>query len=228
MSFEERSYNSELFRPRPEIIYNPSSGLLVVATPWGPRASARKAAQFLQDFLLSAREDSEATSPFAKLTCLSPLANQLRLAIKMTNDLIYQEDNKQEYVSGIELTVILRSHYEVVVAQYGHPFLLLDRPATGLTPLGNQMDLSSELSFETEMTSPLPQKLLGVDPTSDFAIHSIRYSPGDRYLLVSRSSLPADVYTLPYGRRTLTEISHTLSKTNERMPFWLGALTFGS
>ncbi|MEK6556169.1 MAG: hypothetical protein AABZ31_13065 [Bdellovibrionota bacterium] len=225
MSFEERSYNSELYRPKPEVIYNPSSGLLVVATPWGPRPSARKAAQFLQDFLLSAREDSEATSPFAKLSCLSPLGNQLRLAVKMTNDLIYQEDNKQEYVSGIELTVVLRNQYEVAIAQFGHPFLLLDRPATGLTPLGSQIDLSSELSFETEMVPPLPSKLLGVDPTSDFAVQSIRYSPGDRYVLISRSSLPAEVYALPYGRRALHEISQTLSKTNERMPFWLGSLT---
>lgn len=226
MSFEERSYSSDVFRPRPEVVYDESNGLLIIATPWGPRGSARKAAQFLQDQLLSAREDAEATSPFAKLTCLSPLANQVRLAVKMVNDTIYQEENKQEYVSGIELTVIQKFNHEIVIAQIGQPFLLMDRPATGLTPLGTQIDLSSELSFETEMVPPLPNHVLGVDPTSDFAVQSIRYSAGDRYLLISRSSLPASVYSMPYGQRSLSEISRSLAQSNDRVPFWIGAVTF--
>lgn len=225
MSFEDRSYSGNLFRPRPEVIYDKSGQLLIVATPWGPRASARKAAQFLHDFFLSSRNDSEATSPFARLTCLTPLANQLRLAVKLTNDLIYQEDNKQDYMSGIELTVLARSHREVAIAQVGHPFVLLDRPATGLTPLGSQIDLTSEMSFESEMVSPLPQRLLGLDPTSDFSVQSIRHFAGDRYLLISRSSLPANVYSAPYGSRGLGDISQALSRANEAMPFWMGALT---
>lgn len=225
MSFEDRSYSGSLFRPRPEVIYDKSGQLLIVATPWGPRASARKAAQFLHDFFLSSRDDSEATSPFARLTCLTPLANQLRLAMKLTNDLIYQEDNKQDYVSGIELTVIARSNQEVAIAQVGYPFILLDRPATGLTPLGSQVDLTSEMSFETEMVPPLPQKLLGLDPTSDFSVQSIRHFMGDRYLLISRSTLPADVYSAPYGARGVADISKTLAHANERMPFWMGSLT---
>ena len=226
MAFEERSYSSDLFRPRPEVVYNPDGQLLIVATPWGPRSSARKAVQFIQDFLASARHDEEATSPFAKLSCLTPLGNQLRLAVKLTNDFIYQEENKQEYLSGIELTIIARQKNEVAMVQIGHPYVVLDRPATGLVVLSSQIDLSSELSFENEMVSPLPGHLLGVDPTSDFQVQSLRHMPNDRLLLISRSSLPAAIYNLEYGRRGLQEISDLCAQSNDRMPFWVGALTF--
>lgn len=225
MSFNERSYSGEIFRPRPEVIATDDGSLIIVATPWGPRNSARKMAQFIQDFFMSARDDREATSPFARLTCLSPLANQLRLTVKMANDLLYNEDNKSEYLSGCELTVVARTPHEIAFVQVGFPYLLLDRPTLGLTPLGYQSDLATELSMGTGVLPPLPAQLLGLDPTSDFAVHSLKPVRGDRFVLVSRSALPAEVYALPYGRRSLDDITKVLAAHDARTPFWLGEFT---
>jgi hypothetical protein len=222
MSFSERSYSGELFRPRPEVIAAEDDSLLIVATPWGPRNSARKVAQFIQDFFLSARDDQEATSPFARLTCLSPLANQLRLTVKMANDMLYHEENKSEYLAACELTLIAKTPNEIAMVQIGFPFLMLDRPTSSLIPLGNQSDLATELSLAREPLPPLPSRLLGLDPTSDFAVHSMKPVRGDRIVLVSRSSLPAELYALPFGRRALDDIAKTLALTDARTPFWLG------
>jgi hypothetical protein len=225
MSFSERSYSGEIFRPRPEVIATEDGSLLVVATPWGPRNSARKMAQFIQDSFLSARDDHEATSPFARLTCLSPLANQLRLTVKLANDMLYNEENKNEYLSGCELTAIARTQNEIVFIQIGFPFVMLDRPTSGLTPMGYQSDLATELSMGQGMLPPLPSQLLGLDPTSDFSVHSLRPVRGDRFVLVSRSSIPAEIYALPFGRRGLDDITKTLAATDARTPFWLGEFT---
>src|SRR5688572_90445 len=127
MKITERSYGGKIFRPRPEIHLSPGGDLLIVATPWGPRSSAKKAIQVIQDHLQSARSDQEATSPFSHLTCLSPLANSLRAGIKLANDVIYSEDNKNEYISGVELFVFSRRGAEAVWAQVGFPAAYLDR-----------------------------------------------------------------------------------------------------
>lgn len=225
MNFQQRSFSGEIFRPRPEVVWVEDGSLLIIATPWGPRGSTRKTIELIQDFFMSARSDEEATSPFARLTCLSPLANQLRLTIKMANDLLYHEENKNEYLSACELTALARAGNEIVFTQIGFPFLMLDRPNCGLTPLGRQSDLSTELSDENELYPPLPSQVLGLDPTSDFAVQSLKARSGDRIVFLSRSSLPAEIYALPFGNRSLDEIAKTLARVNERQPFWLGEMT---
>jgi hypothetical protein len=91
--------------------------------------------------------------------------------------------------------------------------------------LGYQADLASELSFAPELLAPLPAQLLGLDPTSDFAVHSLKPRRGDRIVLVSRSYIPANIYSLPYGGRSLDDISRALADTDSRTPFWLGEFT---
>jgi hypothetical protein len=220
MGFEERSYNSHLFRPRPEVHVERDESLIIVATPWGSRPAARKAIQIIQDYYLSSRQDNEATSPFAKLTCLSPMANHLRIAVKLANDAIYHEDNKREFVSAIELFVLARSHNEIVWTQIGQPFALLDRPQRPLTPLGNFQDLSVEFSTQARALAPLPHRLLGLDNSSDFSIESFRPHYQDRLVLLSRSGLAPSIFQLSPADRNLKYITELLSQDDVDLPFW--------
>ncbi len=224
MSFEERSYSSHLFRPRPEVHVERDESLIIIATPWGPRGAARKAIQIIQDYYLSSRQDSEATSPFAKLTCLSPMANDLRIAVKLANDSIYHEDNKREFVSAIELFALARTKEEIVWTQIGQPFALLDRPQRPLTPLGTMQDLSVEFSVNAKALPPLPHKLLGLDNSSDFAIESFRPQYQDRLILISRSGLAPSLFALSPADRNLAQISEILSQDDVDLPFWAGIL----
>lgn len=222
MKIFERSFGGNQFRPRPEIYCEVSGSLLITATPWGPRNSAKKVIQVIKDFHLSLQEDGEATSPFSMLTSLSPLANNLRNAVLLANDAIFNDVNKNEYISGVEVFVMAHNSTEIAWAQIGFPFVLLDRPQRSLLPLGSQLDLSLEFSSFQNILSPLPQKLLGIDLKLDFEMHSIRPSTHDQFLLLSRSGIPGQIYDLPPGDRTLEQISQMLSNDSPELPFWLG------
>lgn len=226
MKLNERSFSGRSFRPRPEIHADPDGHLLIVATPWGPRSAAKKVIQVIVDYLNSVQHDSEATSPFAMLTCLSPKANYLRIAVKLANDHLYNEENKNEYISGVELFAMMRSPQEIVWVQIGYPYLILDRSQRPLIALGTQQDLVTEHSKYNTSLSPLPCKLLGLDPSSDFAIESMHPITGDRLILVSRSGLPIDIHTLPSEKRDLEEISRLLSKDDPELPYWVGVVDF--
>src|SRR5580700_8765484 len=102
MNLKERSYSGTMFRPAPEIYIEEDGSIGIIATPWGSRQAAKKIIDVLKDYILSARQDMEATSPFQLLTCLTPLANNLRVGVMLANDLLYREDNKAEYTTGVE------------------------------------------------------------------------------------------------------------------------------
>ncbi len=220
--FEEKSFSADAFRPRPEVHIEPDGSLLIVATPWGARTAARKAVRKIQDYFLSTRQDVEATSPFSRLTCLSPLANDLRVAVKLASDTIYNEENREEFVTAMELFVLARNHEEAAWIQVGQPFVLLDRPGQNLLSLGNQQDLGLEFSKPDNILPPLPSRFIGVEPTSDFAVETIRTQPNDKLILVSSSSLPGAIYSLPDSERTLQTISTSIARLRQNQPFWLG------
>lgn len=224
MSLSERSYGGKRFRPRPEIHIEPDKRLVIVATPWGPRSAAKKCIQVIQDYFLSKQQDEEATSPFSRMTCLSPLANDLRVAVKLANDALYNEDNKNEYISAVEIFVAALTTEEVVWVQAGYPSVLLDRPQRNLLPLGSFQDLASEHSANRETLPPLPHKFLGLDPSSDFTVESIRPMPHDRMILLARSDLPPSIFQLPREKRSLNDLTSCLAESDAEMPFWLGVL----
>lgn len=219
MDIEDRSYNGRSFRPRPEIHLEDNGQLLIVATPWGSRAAAKRVIDCIRDFYLSARNDQEVTSPFQVLTCLSPAANNLRVAIMLANDTLYREDNKNEYQSGVELFVASRVDQEFVWAQVGQPHILLKRTHQPPLSLGGNLDLSMNLS-EKEVYAPLPQNILGLASTSNFAVNFFRPQKGDQLLLLSRSRVAPEVYG--QSQFSLDKLSDSLVKDSEEMPFWMG------
>lgn len=227
MEFKERIFGGQQFRPRPEILFDQEGGLLLVTTPWGNRSAAEKVNSLVRDQFFSARADSEVTSPFDRLTCLTSVANDLRIALKLANDAIYNEDNRDEYVFGFEITAISIDAQEVTWVQTGMPALYLDRPNSCLLPIAGASDLSTEFGHPKDLLAPLPSAVLGADPTSDFSIKTIRPQPQERLILVSRAFLPQSFFEIPFGSRTLENISQAFSEDNETMPFWIGELNLG-
>ncbi len=224
--FDQRSYSGKVFRPTPEVNLQEDGSFGVIATPWGPREGAKKATELLTDYILSARQDLEATSPFQKLTCLSPLANSLRAGIMMANDTIYREENKAEYTTGVEVLVFAHAEGELAFAQVGYPHIFLARKDLPWIPLSVQVDLSLELSEPPEVLPPLPQNLIGLHTSTNMNLSSIRTQKGDRLIFLSHSVVSHPLYGLPSDKTSLDSITESLSKSHPDLPFWLGILSF--
>lgn len=227
MTIDERSYSGKIFRPKPEIFLEEDGSFGVIATPWGPRGSAKRATEILKDYVLSARQDMEATSPFQKLTCLSPLANNLRVGVMLANDSLYREENRAEYIAGVELLVFAHQNNELAFAQVGHPALFLAREGLPWIPLSVQVDLATELSHAETLLAPLPQNMIGVHTTTNLNISSFKTQPGDRLVFLSHTHSAHPLFSLPYTDTTLDRVSSALSERHPELPFWLGVLSIG-
>ncbi|HMN67270.1 MAG TPA: hypothetical protein PKC28_01905 [Bdellovibrionales bacterium] len=222
--FEDRSYSGKLLRPTPEIHLEEDGSFGVIATPWGGRASARKVIDTLKDFVLSARQDNEATSPFQKLSTLSPLANSLRAGIMLANDLIYREENKAEYLSGVEVLAFAHLEGELAFAQVGYPHLFLLRAGLPWIPLSVQIDLATEMSRPPKILPPIPQNLIGLHTTTNLNISSLKTQPGDRLAFLSHSVVSHPLFGMNADQSDLDSISQSLSRGHPDLPFWLGLL----
>lgn len=222
--FNSRPYSGSTFRPRPEVHIDPSSNLLLVATPWGQRSSARKAIDTILEYYALANSDHEVTSPFERLTCLSTAANNLRTATLLANELLYREENKAEYRSGVEIFGASFVDSEFVWLQVGQPQILLARAGERLMPLGGYVDLSLDMSESNELLPALPNQLLGLDSTVNLTMNSFRAKPGDRIILMSHSSPPPALYGMTRDELSLDQISGMLAKANPDMAFWIGLL----
>ncbi len=224
MKFEERSYSGKIFRPRPEIYFSDETKLLIVATPWGTRSGAKKVIQIIVDFFTASTQDMEATSPFEKLSCLSSEANALRTAALIANDKIYREENKSEFVVGVELFAASIEKNDVVWLQVGHPNILLARQRRGLVPLGSHVDLSLDMSGGNRILPPLPSQLMGLDPTCNITIGSFRPQLNDILMFVSRSAMSERLYLLNQDEWNLAAVSRALAENHPDLAFWSGLL----
>lgn len=220
----ERSYGGQLFRPTPEIYLEEDGSFGVIATPWGNRGAAKKVIDTLKDYVLSARQDLEATSPFQKLTCLSGLANSLRVGVMLANDSIYREENKAEYTAGVEVLVFAREGGELSFAQVGYPHFFLARSGLPWIPLSVQLDLSTELSQPPEILSPLPQNLIGLHTTTNMNVASFKTQSKDRLVFLSHTVVSNPLYHLPFEETTLDKVTQSLAKQYPDLPFWVGVL----
>jgi len=226
MAFDQRSYSGKVFRPTPEIHMEDDGSFGVIATPWGARPGAKKVIDILTDYILSARQDMEATSPFQKLTCLSPLANSLRAGVMLANDQVYRDENKAEYISGVEVLVFSHANGELAFAQVGYPHLYLARAHLPWIPLSIQIDLSSELSQPPEMLPPLPQNLIGLHNTTNMNLNSFKTQPGDKLIFLSHSVTSHPFFGLSSEKTDIDSVTEMLSKHHPDIPFWLGVLSF--
>ncbi|RYZ64160.1 MAG: hypothetical protein EOP05_22475 [Proteobacteria bacterium] len=226
-AFAERPFSGRTFRPRPEIHLDTDSKTLIIATPWGPREAARKVINRMTDYLALAREDSEATSVFQKMSCLSTSANRLRTATLLANETLFREDNREEYRSGVEIFAGILEEDEFVWLQSGNPQILLSRVGKKLLPLGSQIDLSFDFSEGNEILSGLPSQLMGLDSSLNLSINSFRAHAGDKLALISHSHLPEGIFAIQRDQISVDGLSRAVAAATPNHAFWVGVLQIG-
>lgn len=220
MSFQQRSYpGNNATLPKPEVFFDAQEKLLIIATPWGSSAGAKKMVATISEYYLATKSDKEATSPFRRLDYLSPTANNLRIATLVANELLYREENRNEYRSAVELFVGSIHERELAWVQVGYPSILLQRSGQSLLPISVQMGLSNEVQHSGEPLPPLPSSLIGISPEPNLSIQSICPKPGDSLVLISRSWIPREIFKSSI--KTFDDLSKSLSRDGSE-PFWLG------
>lgn len=226
MKFEERSFigNTSSW-PRPEFFFDPVEKLLIIVTPWGPKAASKKVLQMISNYYLSAQDDREATNPFAKFTNISASANNLQIGTLLAAESVYQEDNKDEYVFGFELLALSLKGTELTTIQSGHPHLLFQHPNQLPLPLSMGMVLDLETTSNKKTLPPLPSQLLGFDPHPHVHMRSIQIKSEDRLFLIHRQWLPEEIFKNSQNFQDLDSLSKVLGNDAE-IPFWCGILTF--
>lgn len=223
--FNSRPYAGADSRPTPEVLIDNSVNTLIVAIPWGSRDAAKKVIDRMSEYLAFASQDREATSPLPKLSCLSTAANNLRTAAMLANDMLYREENSDEYRAGVEIFAATLSHNELSWVQVGGPHVLLGRGNQSLLPLGSSVDLALDLE-ENEVKLPaLPAQLLGLDTHVNLTINSLRARPKDSILLLSHSRAPDSFFSLKNENLDPEKIVRSLSKNDANTAFWLGILS---
>ncbi|NQY99536.1 MAG: hypothetical protein HRT45_02580 [Bdellovibrionales bacterium] len=224
MKFDERSYSGKLFRPSPILHIEKDASLIIVATPWGHRSGAKKVVENIVDLYLSSQSDGEATSALDKMTSLSQAANNLRSCVQLANKVLYQEDNKAEYESGLEIFVgtILGGEFSFI--QIGQPQVFLLRESYPIAPLATNVDLSVSLSPPGKMLAPIPATLMGLEPQVNLSVHSYGIQDGDRIALLSRSFATSRFLSMDSSDANLDSMTDELVKQDQHMPFWLGVV----
>lgn len=217
-----RSYGGKIFRPKPYI--HDEEHLLVVASCWGPGDQTQTIVSDVVKYVTAAMSDVEVTSHFEYLTCLSDQANNLRIAMLLANENIFRGENNTEFISGYELTIILKYQNQLSWAQVGGPHLLIRRQGQNLMPLTSQLDVSSEISGAT-ILAPLPHWLLGLDSTCQVHCGDVKIKMVDQLVLTSSNYLSKALFTeSAQPNLSLEKVTQMLIQENPDSPFWLGLL----
>ncbi len=225
LAFTSQPYAGADSRPTPEVSLDTSVNTLIVATPWGSREASRKVIERMLEYLAFASQDREATSPLPRMSCLSNAANNLRTAAMLANDMLYREDNSEEYRSGVELFAATLSQNELSWLQVGGPHLLLGRENRSLLPLGSSVDLALDLNQGASRLPALPAQLLGLDSNVNLTINSFRARPKDSIVLLSHSCVPEHLFSLKSNQLEPQKIVRALSQGDANTAFWLGLLS---
>lgn len=226
MKIQGRPYRASQIRPEPEYQLDAETNLLVIVTPWGPRSVAKKTLAIISESYAVAKGDNEATTPYARLSCLSNEANSLRAAVLLANDTLHREENKEEFKCGVELFAASFIDNEFIWVQVGQPHVLLSRKNGLLLPLGSCVDLSVDLSSGNKVLPALPNQMLGIDNSLNLNMNSFRVQPGDRLIFLSHSAPPHVLYNTPTENLSVDQLTKQLAASTPDTAFWVGILEF--
>lgn len=222
MKLQERSYSTKILRPKPLIHREEDGSLIVLATVWGQPEHGQRVLDEVAKYVNAAKSDVEVTSPFEFLTCLTDEVNYVRTGVLIANDILYRGENKTEYISGVEVLVLLKKDSQIAWAQVGCPSLFIQRGNQSLQPLSIGLDLSSERIDSTQTQAPLPSQLLGLDPTCYVQCGHTYIKPEDQLVLLASSAIASSLWEKQSHRTDMDSITRSMIQDNPESPFWLG------
>ncbi len=225
MRIQERAFLGKTFRPKTHFYLSSNKKLLTVLTPWGQEStSPENVFENLESLYSRLSEDRESTHPFPKLMSLNSVQNDMRTAVMQINQDIFSQVNQEEYAMGFELFFLSIVENTLSFIQIGQPFVLIDRPSSGLRSVGQIMDISLNHFASPQALPPLPHRLLGIHEDISFSSFCFRFHPEDRLVLLSRNSIPASWFSLNREERIKDKLSQKAVEDQAQTPFWLATV----
>ncbi len=216
-------YPGEIPRPTVDLSIYPDQNVLIAGTPWGSNEGLRLLGDTVREFLSVSIGDQEATSPFAKLPGLSFIENNLRTAVLIANDKIFQRCNKEAYSASCEAVILHAQNSQVAWVQIGQPHILLLRQDK-LFPLQVTFDLSVDFQIPT----PLPSRLIGLERAWDLEVRSLALAEKDSLILLARSFIPPTFFNQKLSNsspeKTMDILFESAVADNPKSPFWITLL----
>jgi len=249
MKLTERSFSTQLIRPRPAFHLNGDQKLIAVFTEWGNTSiNSKTLFEELESRYHFLSSDKDSTQSFPQLISLNFVENNMRTSLLQTNQMLFKKINSEEYRSGFELFFAATEDHICTVVQIGQPMILIDRPNHILHYVGSSADrwsfsysqhsdsypqqnpLSPEenttLKNQTSIPPPLPGQLLGIYEDIVIQPFRFRWSMGDRLILLSRHHIPSLWFQTKRKDRNLKTLSELAVKDNPDIPFWIGMIEF--
>lgn len=220
MKFQERSYNSKIMRPRPLVYQDQARGFILIMTPWGSQESCQKVIDYTSQFLLTASQDSELTTPFQSILSLSDEANKLRVATLMANDFLYRSLNAEKYELVVETLFLSFNKRHVAWCQMGCPHLIVKKHNGMAQPISFHPETNSSLA-----NFPMPLQFLGSEPTIAPRCGDLYLEKKDSLLMLSSSIVPSGIWSLKESGR-FEDWTEQLVQYDGSQPFWLSRLQF--
>ncbi len=222
MLMTSRPYGGQLFRPLPEIHLSEDQTVLIVATPWGNPAIAKDFISGVLKYWRDAQQDSEKTSTYVPDDGLSYGEHLFKMSILATHEDLKDKYNEGELSAGLEVLCLYKNQQQISWFQVGAPSLILIRDHS-MMPLYHAMDFSYDYSTAESELSPLPKDLLGVQQQVNLRVGSLKYKKNDRFLMISRSSIPSQFFqNISPETLDLDTATQLLASDNQSQPFWLG------
>jgi hypothetical protein len=219
MIFNQRFFSGQFFLPRPVIDIERKTNTLIVSTPWGSPELAKNSIDTMKQQIGSVSVETQVTQVTRAIEGLSDEGNQLRAAALYTNESIFLHENAKEYVGAVEVSMISVQNQFLSWVQIGAPHILIynDR---GFQPVCYAPDWSWQL----KQKSPLMSKALGIERSCYLNCGSHRFEKQDHIFLISRATLPAQMYL--HENADLDSLSRILVDSDPDTPFWIGQLHF--
>ena len=249
MKLIERSFSSQLIRPRPSAYFSNNKQLVGILTEWGSSSINSKTLfdemESRYNFLSS---DKDSTQPLPPLMSLNSMENNMRSSLIQANQTLFEKANYEEYRSGFELFFANTQDRICTVIQVGQPMMLIDRPNHILHYVGSLADRWSfshsqknNLDFPVKtpdsqnhtpsssnkiIPPPLPGQLLGLHEDITVVPFCFRWSSEDRLILLSRHHVPSSWFQTKRKNRDLKTLSELAVQENPNIPFWIGIIEF--
>ena len=127
MKLIERSFSTELIRPRPSWYLSNNTKLVAIFTEWGSKSiNSKSVFDELEGQYNFLSTDKESTQSFPKLTSLNSIENNMRSSLIQANQTIFQKINQDEYRTGFELFYASTQDSMCTVIQIGQPMMIIE------------------------------------------------------------------------------------------------------
>lgn len=93
--------------------------LLIIVRSWNGPEINQKIVDEISHYMSSVEADLEVTSPFGYSENLTMYANKVKIALMLSNDAVYNTDNREVYQHGAEVAIVFQKNSEVAWASVG-------------------------------------------------------------------------------------------------------------